>query len=551
MNIKSDTESSFTFKRGDIKTANNSDNINNNQNGGGLFCSDEFNNILLECLSDERPDIACYLLCKLDKMPTDITKCDESGRNILHYMTIYATTGNMVIHLGKLLRDSCQYKLKTAINSQDKNGNTPTHYATILGFNSLVKLYIEKGADLTFVNKSGEKVIEDDSSDNNLTVNPTVNPTVIIVKQQTKINPEHDTFTFRRDMIDISDDSDTPVPKDVPKDVSKLNQPILSDQTEHFFREIENAFNKKSADKTEERIIRSQSGGLSDKKNINSELTIATDKIIDGILNRTKINTLLHKDSELSISTNDILDKIINKTNEVSVNNIKNTIEQKGGKKSSKKSKSKSKSKSKKDKHISRIHGERTISTFSEITSKISDNQKYVDPVNSDGSDISDIAHQIARQSSDIHERTVMKIIEILKLNKDKPEDMQKARNYKAAIYRIVKEKNPLLNNFDRAVEMEKSITKEMLNSIDINKVTNEIEKHLSEKITDNTNSSKKTDSVTTMDTTEKTKKTEKTEKSKKSKQSRANTQSNIQTDTDSITFSSKSNSSSDISTIS
>ena len=90
---------------------------------------------------------------------------------------------------------------------------------------------------------------------------------------------------------------------------------------------------------------------------------------------------------------------------------------------------------------------------------------------------------------------------------------------------------------------MEKSITKEMLNSIDINKVTNEIEKHLSEKITDNTNSSKKTDSVTTMDTTEKTEKTKKTEKSKKSKQSRANTQSNTQTDTDSITFSSKSNS--------
>ena len=49
MNIKSDTESSFTFKRGDIESAHNYDNIKNiknNQNGGGLFCSDEFNNIL-------------------------------------------------------------------------------------------------------------------------------------------------------------------------------------------------------------------------------------------------------------------------------------------------------------------------------------------------------------------------------------------------------------------------------------------------------------------------------------------------------------------------
>ena len=46
----------------------------------------------------------------------------------------------------------------------------------------------------------------------------------------------------------------------------------------------------------------------------------------------------------------------------------------------------------------------------------------------------------------------------------------------------MVKDRNPLLNNFDRAVEMEKSITLEMLKSIDIKKVTQEIEKHMSEK---------------------------------------------------------------------
>lgn len=461
-------------------------------------------------------------------------------------MTIYATTGNMVIHLGKLLREACEYKLKSAINKQDKNGNTPTHFAAALGFNSLVKLYIDKGADLTLVNKIGEKVVEDESTDNT--------PVVIVVEKKLITNPDPETFTFKRNMIDTSEDSNTPIPKDISK---RSQQTVSSDQTEHFFREIENAFNKKSEDKTEERIIRSQSGGLSDKKDNMTELTIATDKIIDGILNKTKINTnsdnlntnshKLTKDSELSISTNDILEKIINKSNEVSVNNIKHNIEQKGGKKSSKKSK-----KLKKDRHISRIHGERTISTFSEITSKISDNQKYIDPVNSDGSDISDIAHQIARQSSDIHERTVMKIIEILKLNKDKPEDVQTARNYKAAIYRIVKEKNPLLNNFDRAVEMEKSITKEMLASIDINKVTKEIEKHLSEKskTTDNTTDtepSKKSKTTETTAKSAKSAKSEKSTKSKKSKQSRINQN----TTSDSMTFSSKSNSSSDISTIS
>jgi hypothetical protein len=140
-------------------------------------------------------------------------------------------------------------------------------------------------------------------------------------------------------------------------------------------------------------------------------------------------------------------------------------LKQSGGKKKSSKKSKKSK--------ISRINKDDKVSTYSEVS---------VDPINSDASDISDIARQISRQSSDIHERVVDKIIELLKLDKTKSDDVQKARNYKAAIYRNIKEKNPLLNNFDRAVEMEKAITKEMLKSIDIDKVTKEIQKHLSEK---------------------------------------------------------------------
>lgn len=278
------------------------------------------------------------------------------------------------------------------------------------------------------------------------------------------------------------------------------------------------------------------SGGLSDNNRNNSDLTIATDKIIDGILNKTK--SVKSINSEMSISTNDILDRIINKTNELSVNNIKHDI-QKGGKGKSKKDKKDKKSK--KDRHVSRIHGERTISTFSEVTSHFSD-KKYDNPVDSDGSDISDIAHQIARQSSDIHERTVMKIIEILKLNKDKPEDVQKARNYKAAIYKMIKEKNPLLNNFDRAVEMEKSITKEMLNSIDINKVTKEIEKHLSEKSKTEQTPTKQTPTTSTASTESKTSKTKKVKQSRETVTSDSMTSNSMSSK--SMTFSSKSNSS-------
>ena len=89
-----------------------------------------------------------------------------------------------------------------------------------------------------------------------------------------------------------------------------------------------------------------------------------------------------------------------------------------------------------------------------------------------------------------------MKIIELLKLDKNNEKDVMKARNYKAAIYKMVKEKNPLLNNFDRAVEMEKSITKEILKSIDIDKVTKEIEQYKSDKVKTDTKSSTKSSTI-------------------------------------------------------
>jgi hypothetical protein len=77
----------------------------------------------------------------------------------------------------------------------------------------------------------------------------------------------------------------------------------------------------------------------------------------------------------------------------------------------------------------------------------------------------------------------------------------------------MIKEKNPLLNNFDRAVEMEKAITKEMLKSIDIDKVTKEIQKHLSEKSKSDTESVKSMSSVTPTTTAKSEKKSKATQK--------------------------------------
>ena len=104
-------------------------------------------------------------------------------------------------------------------------------------------------------------------------------------------------------------------------------------------------------------------------------------------------------------------------------------------------------------------------------------------------SELSEMARNIARQSSDIHERTIEKIAELLKLDLKNPEDNKKARYYKAAIWKMVKDAHPELSNYDRSVEMEKNVTKEKLKTINIEKVSKEIDKYFSEKSDSNSDS--------------------------------------------------------------
>jgi ankyrin repeat protein len=457
-NLTEDTNniSEFSFRRSELEN----DTIN--QTGGGIFCNDDFNNILLECLEDGRPDVACYLFCKTQKMPKDICKQDNSGRNILHYMTIYASYGNMVIHLTTLIKKSPKNKVKKALKTIDKLGNTPIHYAAELGFNNLVKLFIDCGADPKIRNKEGYYVAEEDRS---------VDVSIIIASE---LPP-----TLKR--LDILDNVDTVRDsagtfKRTPEQENIFSQ-THSFNTEKFINDIEKQLNKATS------VNKAASVNT-----ITEEQLIQTEDIINEILNKSKvvqpeqIQQSIQKEND---NSDKMIDNIMNRISQkqsggdpnsenssIATENILNAImdiKQTGGKKKSKKDKKSKKNNSK----MSRISRENKISTYSEIS---------VSPVKSDGSDISDIARQISRQSSDVHERAVIKIIEVLKLDKNKPEDVQKARNYKAAIYKIIKEKNPLLNNFDRAVEMEKSITKEFLSKIDIEKVSGEIKKHMSEK---------------------------------------------------------------------
>jgi ankyrin repeat protein len=553
-NNNSTNSTEFTFSRSELDISSQTNHINGgnnnsenkyseestlsvntfNQNGGGLFCSDEFNDILLEAFSDSRPDIVCYLLCKTKKLPKDLLKKDKSGKNILHYMSIYASYGNMVLHITRLIRKVSKLSLKRALKIQDESGNTPLHYAAALGFNNLIKLFIDNGADPKIKNKDGEYIQEDNDAEEIEVIILTENSNT----EEKRLEAINDYNTLAETLSTVSRNSDNV------NNVNNVNKkeyeftPTEMYDTENFMKELEKTFIKMEPLQQSNNQFNNQFNNIQQSNNIdqsnNQYDTIETEDIINQILKKSQIvdtkeiveNQIVSENTDALV--NNILNRVSspsNVSNQILINggfnkmenniidsesilteNILNAIIQKqnGGKKKSKKSSKKDK-KSQKDKksNISRIAKDNLVSTYSEVS---------VDPINSDASDISDIARQISRQSSDIHERSIEKIIELLKLDKKNSNDIEKARNYKAAIYKMIKEKNPLLNNFDRAVEMEKAITKEMLKSIDIEKVSKEIQKHMSEKSTSGS------ESVTPTPTTKSEKIEKKDKKDKKDK---------------------------------
>ena len=113
--------------------------------------------------------------------------------------------------------------------------------------------------------------------------------------------------------------------------------------------------------------------------------------------------------------------------------------------------------------------------------------------------ELSELSRMINNQATEIHDRSVKKIAELLKISE------QDSKIFKAYIYNEVKVNNPELNNFDRAVEMEKKITKEYLTSLDkkkIEKLSEVIKAKYSEK---NNSSEKSTEKKVKKTSTKKT----------------------------------------------
>lgn len=542
----SDNITSFTFTRSDL-----SEHYSQN---GGVCSSTELNEIILKAFTDRQPEVASYIIYNMKNKLRKIKETDMYGRNILHYLVIfhyYTPIQNLLIYI---LDAPGYYKIKDIINMKDKLGNTPLHYAVMFKQDGVAELLIKNGADLKIRNNDGDYVetdkltIEEDEDNNIPIVKMHILETKPIHSENSIIITEIDFDDMKQtNRIDSSEYMDLETQEDVDSALDKIvrsySNPSNHSENISALRNIksdiqkENDENNSSDDiKTEElamKIIKRLKGDRLDDSTFNNTLsekssrktrTIPDSPVSLDENKETDEKTILTP-VELTMGprTGEPPSQFMEPDTEVMVNRLRDNKSQLiGGRRKNK--------------------GTRKLHTFSElsygepikndedlneannkISSELFDKKKSSSEESEKNkvlaSELSEMARNIARQSNDIHERSIQKIAELLKLDLNNPEDNKKARYYKAAIWKMIKEKHPELSNYDRSVEMEKNITKDKLKSIDINKVTTEIDNYFSEKSDKPTEEKPKKKEKTKKETIVTPKKTTKSKKDEKSNQ--------------------------------
>jgi ankyrin repeat protein len=508
--------------------------LNYNLIGGGSKLNTS--NLVLKAFSEKKPEIASFILINLGNDCVNIEEVDIYGRNILHYLVIfnnYITFQNLFLNI--LEKKS---KIKKMINLQDKLGNTPLHYAVMFNLNNIADLLIKNGANAKLKNNEGDYVQTDNEKEgfDDMTIKDISTETVtegpkkylrslVLIKNK---KPQVDSLVST--VSDISDlflsDKNTSNNKNTNN--YNTNRDSLTDvELNMALNKIVKSYARPESDTfqlptisqmsfelptmTQNSDKKQNSETLSFLKNIqqrNTEKESRTDEIAMNFLQRLK-DIKQTNPNKRTLEDEDILipveltvlphigeppSEYLEPTTATMIKDFRNEQKKEarliGGKKS-KKSK-----------------GKRKIYTFSEmsygdpittddelkeankrITSELFDNKKKSESSESSEStkkltsELSEMARNIEQQSTKIHERSIEKIAELMKLDLKSPEDNKKARYYKAALWRMIKEKHPELSNYDRSVEMEKNITKEILKTINIQQVSEDIEKYFSEKV--------------------------------------------------------------------
>ena len=397
------------------------------QDGGffGLFGND-YSQLLFSAIEENNMSALSFLI----KRPEiKSIKCkNKEGETILHILVKKCNVAGSREVFNNLLQRT---DIKDVINIQDKKGNTALHIAVMNDCNELAQNLIKAGANPLIKNEAGFYIedIEEEIKVNNASEKKSD----IFIPTKNKMSDTEKKFLSN--MIDSINTT---------SDVAGMSN-----------MSVTHTLKKDSKVYTENLVVPEIS---------NTNTNYDTSDILNSILENKSVasESSVSVVTPQNINTSEFIDKYL------AENNTKEVL--KGGKKT-KKSKNLS--------NQSSYYTERSLSmSNSNLTSSVNiDSSESTEESSENSSSInemSELSRMINNQATEIHERSVKKIMEIMGVSE------QEARVIKAYIYSEIRTQNSELNNFDRAVEMEKRITKEHLSKLDKKKL-----KELSEVITE------------------------------------------------------------------
>ena len=428
-------------------------NENTNQAGGTWWpfgsSDSKYRTLFDKALNQKRTDVALFILQNMSCI-----RGEKDGKTILHEIVYkYNNLPDAFLLIDSILVNP---NVKDIIDVPESGtGNTALHIAVRNGNHVLAKKLISAGANKNCKNKNNEMVVSESESE----VRPVANLSATSPFSQMRNSAQYSATSQTNNIVGGSESDE--VVKNLTNIFLNINRNKRTSDTDMSYMPSTLGLSQNS----ESTLVNTQTftGGSSDD--------------FGGLLN-----------------TEQFVDQLLAKYNESGNNNTltggnNNTLT--GGNRKT-------------------LIGTRKMTTLSEysLSSKLNSSDDDDDDDSSSSSSDSDteLSRLIKRQSDEIHERTIKKIMDLLKV------DEKTARNYKAALYKRVKDEHPELNNLDRAVEMEKLATKSELTKVDIKKVTKEIEEHIAKKKSESESQSessepkmKKTTKKTTKRTTKRT----------------------------------------------
>lgn len=415
--------------------------------------------------------VALYLL---DRNTPSLSYSDKYGRNALHYLVAFSRDERINAHLKKLIRKSNV----AYMNKKDIEGNTPVHIAAYNGFDAIIDAMAKVGADRSIKNKKGLCVMRHDESDDGRRCDDlnekrhkvhrdkhshekgkgkgkAHNPFIIQIVSQLNGNDS----AFATDTINMDDVTDTfaPKPHSPPKvNLSASKEPRLTPNKAS--REAEDNGDNEVVDMLDSVGELPASAPVApsntNTNNVDGEVTEDSVRGVFAELNQMKQSDQFEGNTPAAVPVPAPASAAVpTNTNNSSwydpgtANFIKGMLnDMRGGSMYSATSD---------DSNEGAMTGGGAFSATS--YDPAFDNSEYSDT----SDEFSSLQEGAGKKSDELHEKTMAKIKELMKLDDD-----VMARAYKAALYTKVRNENPELGSLDRAEKLLKSVKKTELKKI-------------------------------------------------------------------------------------